>query len=94
MSGTNVINDTDMYNLQVISNATIMIVSVTASTTQGQLLSEEELNHVMDACDMADDLLVAKLKILNYVESKMAFIAPNITAITGMPSASRTLFRI
>lgn len=89
-------NDLDKYKnnealQQVISNATIMIVSVTASTTQGQLLSEEELKHVMDACDMADELLVAKMRILNYVESKMAFIAPNITAITGAPTAAKLM---
>lgn len=67
-----------------MSNATIMVISVTASTTQGQLLSEEELERIYEACTMAEELLDAKLKILTYVESRMAFIAPNVTAIIGM----------
>ena len=66
-----------------MSNATIMVISVTASTTQGQLLSEEELERIFEACNMAEELLAAKLKILTYVESRMAFIAPNVTAIIG-----------
>jgi len=60
-----------------------MIVSVTASTTQGQLLTEEELARIMEACEMTEELLAAKLTILTYVESRMAFIAPNLTAIIG-----------
>ena len=67
-----------------MSNATIMVISVTASTTQGQLLTEEELERIYEACNMAEELLAAKMKILNYVESRMAFIAPNVTAIVGM----------
>ena len=66
-----------------MSNATIMVISVTASTTQGQLLSEEELERIYEACNMAEELLAAKLKILTYVESRMAFIAPNVTAVIG-----------
>jgi len=60
-----------------------MVISVTASTTQGQLLSEEELERIYEACNMAEELLAAKLKILTYVESRMSFIAPNVTAVIG-----------
>ncbi|XP_031819322.1 LOW QUALITY PROTEIN: U4/U6 small nuclear ribonucleoprotein Prp31 [Sarcophilus harrisii] len=41
---------------QILTNATIMVVSVTASTTQGQQLSEEELERLEEACDMALEL--------------------------------------
>ncbi|CAG7718126.1 unnamed protein product, partial [Allacma fusca] len=52
-----------------------MVVSVTASTTQGQMLSEEELNLIYEACDMAMELNEFKFKIYEYVESRMTFIA-------------------
>ncbi|KOB71514.1 U4/U6 small nuclear ribonucleoprotein Prp31 [Operophtera brumata] len=49
-----------------ITQATIMIVSVTASTTQGKLLTEEELAEINEACDMAADLNNLKSKIYEY----------------------------
>lgn len=89
-------NDLDQvkYNetLQgILTQATIMIVSVTASTTQGKMLTESELNEVRDACDMASELNNFKSKIYEYVESRMTFIAPNITAIVGASTAAKIL---
>ena len=60
-----------------------MVVSVTASTTQGKRLDEEEENKIMEACDMCEDLVLAKMRILEYVEARMSFIAPNLTIIVG-----------
>ncbi|VVD02370.1 unnamed protein product, partial [Leptidea sinapis] len=74
-----------------LTQATIMIVSVTASTTQGKLLSEDELEEVIEACDMASELNNYKLQIYEYVESRMTFIAPNITAIVGASTAAKIL---
>lgn len=74
-----------------ITQATIMIVSVTASTTQGKLLTEDELNEIYEACDMASELNNFKSKIYEYVESRMTFIAPNITAIVGASTAAKIL---
>ena len=68
-------------NLQFLTQATIMVVSVTASTTQGQQLSEEELNFITDACNIAIEINQCKLKIYQFVESRMAFIAPNLTGM-------------
>lgn len=48
-----------------------------------KLLTEEELAEINEACDMAADLSNMKSKIYEYVESRMTFIAPNITAIVG-----------
>lgn len=64
---------------EFLTQATIMVVSVTASTTQGKVLSDEELNNVIDACDVAIEINQCKLKIYQFVESRMTFIAPNIT---------------
>ena len=37
---------------EILTNAVIMVVSVSASTTQGVELSENELATVVEACDM------------------------------------------
>jgi U4/U6 small nuclear ribonucleoprotein PRP31 len=64
---------------QFLTQATIMVVSVTASTTQGQTLTDEELRYVREACDIAVRLNEYKLKIYEFVESRMSFIAPNLS---------------
>ncbi|KAJ2952601.1 hypothetical protein O0L34_g6924 [Tuta absoluta] len=74
-----------------LTQATIMIVSVTASTTQGKVLTEKELDEIIEACDMAADLNNFKSRIYEYVESRMTFIAPNITAIVGASTAAKIL---
>lgn len=61
-----------------------MVVSVTASTTQGKELDEDEVERIVEACDMCEELVDARLKILEYVEARMSFIAPNLTIIVGM----------
>ncbi|KAL4703445.1 hypothetical protein ACJJTC_010765 [Scirpophaga incertulas] len=74
-----------------LTQATIMIVSVTASTTQGNLLTEHELSEIVEACDMAAEINNFKSNIYEYVESRMTFIAPNITAIVGASTAAKIL---
>lgn len=71
--------------------ATIMVVSVTASTTQGSMLSEEQLSRVFEACDMAIALNDKKQQILEFVQSRMTFIAPNLTAIVGASTAAKLM---
>uniref|UniRef100_A0A3B4ADH9 NOSIC domain-containing protein n=1 Tax=Periophthalmus magnuspinnatus TaxID=409849 RepID=A0A3B4ADH9_9GOBI len=72
---------------QILTNATIMVVSVTASTTQSQL-TEEELKQLEEACDMALELNQSKHRIYEYVESRMSFIAPNLSIIVGASTAA------
>lgn len=76
---------------QILTNATIMVVSVTASTTQGQILTEEELGRVVEACDMALELNQLKHWIYEYVESRMSFIAPNLSLIVGASTAAKVM---
>jgi len=76
---------------QYLSQATIMIIRVTASTTQGKPLDKGELETVDDACNMAVQLAEIKAKIFEYVESRMAFIAPNLSAIVGSNIAAKLL---
>ncbi|XP_066244803.1 U4/U6 small nuclear ribonucleoprotein Prp31 [Euwallacea similis] len=74
-----------------LTQATIMVVSVTASTTQGTHLTKYEKEQIDEGCDMAIELNNFKLKIYEYVESRMAFIAPNITIILGASIAAKIM---
>ncbi|XP_072377557.1 U4/U6 small nuclear ribonucleoprotein Prp31 [Diabrotica undecimpunctata] len=76
---------------QFLTQATIMVVSVTASTTQGTLLTKFEKEQIDEACDMAMELNSFKLRIYEYVESRMAFIAPNISVILGASVAAKIM---
>ncbi|KAK7111722.1 U4/U6 small nuclear ribonucleoprotein Prp31-like [Littorina saxatilis] len=75
----------------ILTPATIMVVSVTASTTQGTELSDEDLKTVMEACDTAVALNESKTKIFDYVESRMTFIAPNLSIVVGASIAAKLM---
>ncbi|KAE8750529.1 hypothetical protein FOCC_FOCC002823 [Frankliniella occidentalis] len=76
---------------QFLTQATIMVVSVTASTTQGQTLTPDEWKSIVEACEMAINLNNYKLRIYEYVESRMAFIAPNLSYIVGASTAAKIM---
>ncbi|GBO23916.1 U4/U6 small nuclear ribonucleoprotein Prp31, partial [Araneus ventricosus] len=76
---------------EFLTPATIMVVSVTASTTQGQLLTDDDLKVIVEACDMAIELDNYKQEIYNYVESRMSFIAPNLSIIVGASTAAKLM---
>ena len=76
---------------KIISQATIMVISVTASTTQGVNLSQYDLDTVTEAADTAVSLNKAKIDVLAYVESRMAFIAPNLSIIVGASTAAKLM---
>ncbi|WOL19871.1 U4/U6 small nuclear ribonucleoprotein Prp31 [Canna indica] len=75
----------------LLPSAIIMVISVTASTTSGKPLSEENLKKTVDACDRALDLDLAKKKVLDFVESRMGYIAPNLSAIVGSAVAAKLM---
>ena len=77
--------------LEFLPAATRMVVSVTASTTQGELLDQSEIDLLNEACKMAADLTDAKIKIFQYVESRMSFIAPNLSTIIGASTAAKIM---
>lgn len=58
------------------------------------LLSEEELKQLEEACDMALELNQSKHRIYEYVESKMSFIAPNLSVIVGASTAAKIMGEI
>lgn len=73
----------------LLPSAIIMVVSVTASTTSGKPLPEENLKKTIDACDRALELDSSKKKVLDFVESRMGYIAPNLSAIVGSAVAAK-----
>ncbi|VDP81430.1 unnamed protein product [Echinostoma caproni] len=79
-----------------LTPATIMVVSVTASTTQGSPLKPDQLARIEEACQMAIELHDMRVTMLTYVESRMSFIAPNISILVGASTAAKLMgtFRI
>ena len=75
----------------VLPSATIMVVSVTGSTTNGVPLSEEALARALEGCDRALALDDAKRLLLRFVESRMAYIAPNLSAVLGTQVAAQIM---
>lgn len=74
-----------------LTTATIMVVSVSASTTQGTNLNEKELELINEACDISMRLNDTRIKIFDYVESRMTFIAPNLSIIVGASTAAKLM---
>jgi U4/U6 small nuclear ribonucleoprotein PRP31 len=77
--------------LKFLTTATIMIVSVSASTTQGVDLNEKELDLINDACRVGIKLDDIKANIFEYVQSRMTFIAPNLSVIIGASTAAKLM---
>uniref|UniRef100_A0A0K0FL88 U4/U6 small nuclear ribonucleoprotein Prp31 n=1 Tax=Strongyloides venezuelensis TaxID=75913 RepID=A0A0K0FL88_STRVS len=67
----------------VLAPSNCIVVSVTASTSEGQELTDEELKVIREACDMVEMLQDTRNRMQQYVEMRMNLIAPNITAILG-----------
>ena len=54
-------------------------------------LSDDELKQLEEACDMALELNQSKHRIYEYVESRMSFIAPNLSIIVGVSTAAKIM---
>lgn len=76
---------------EILPQTTIMVVNMTASTKKANELSEAELKEILDACDTAIELDKCKNKILEFVESRMSFIAPNLIHIVGSNIAAKLM---
>ncbi|POW00477.1 hypothetical protein PSTT_13124 [Puccinia striiformis] len=73
-------------------SATAMIVTVEAATvTDDRVLTELEWNRVDKAVLAAEELEDARRKILEYVESRMSLMAPNLSAIVGTRTAAKLM---
>ena len=76
---------------QILTPATVMILVVTASTLHGASLSDAELTASLDGCRMILNLDTCRNKIVDYVRSRMAFVAPNLSAVVGSTTAAQLM---
>mmetsp|Transcript_40392 Transcript_40392/g.67502 ORF Transcript_40392/g.67502 Transcript_40392/m.67502 type:complete len:459 (-) Transcript_40392:216-1592(-) len=84
--------DMTLVDLQgLLPSATIMVVSVTGSTTNGKPLPDNILANVLEACDEILALDASRKQIIEYVESRMNFIAPNLSMIVGTTIAAKMI---
>lgn len=67
----------------ILPSATVMVVLVTATTSNGRELSTEELNRVNAGVDVLLELENDKRLITEFVEARMNILAPNLTVILG-----------
>lgn len=88
-------NESDMTSLDLSSVLTAtqsMAVSMTGSRLKTEALGEHELLGVMKGCDAIENLEdVRKNVLLPFVASRMAVIAPNMTALLGSEITAQVL---
>lgn len=89
---SNAAQDVTKVNLAgILPPATILIVNVTATAIAHKTLSEQDHAKCMQACDEIIGLDEARVQILSFVESRMNFIAPNLTVMVGSSIAAKLL---
>ncbi|KAI8111200.1 hypothetical protein M9434_004773 [Picochlorum sp. BPE23] len=87
-------NEMEVTNVNldnILPPSTVMVVTVTATTTNGQPLSDEALHDVMGACDIAKQLDEDKTSILKLVQMSMENIAPNLSTCVGSEIAAKLM---
>jgi U4/U6 small nuclear ribonucleoprotein PRP31 len=65
-----------------------MAVSLAGSSTHGKPLPQSSLQTCVTSCETVLELDSLKTKILTYIESRMHFLAPNLSEITGPTTAA------
>ncbi|KAI9716427.1 MAG: hypothetical protein M1812_005322 [Candelaria pacifica] len=75
----------------VLDGPSLMVVTVEATTTRGQPMTDTELKTVLRACEMTLSLDRAKKTLTDYVQSRMNLFAPNLTALIGSLTAAQLL---
>ncbi|CCW63037.1 unnamed protein product [Phytomonas sp. EM1] len=78
---------------ELIPSQLLVVIVACASTTGGRVLTDEELNRVLVACQEMENLELAKQTFLEYLQCSMPLIAPNLCAFLGTGITSQ-LFAI
>ncbi|KAI1339575.1 pre-mRNA splicing factor [Xylariaceae sp. FL0016] len=73
----------------IVDGPTLMIVTVEATTTKGEDLTQDELGRIHQACHMMIKMDSAKKTLTEYVQSRMNVFAPNLTTIVGSLCAAQ-----
>lgn len=68
-----------------------MAINVAHSTSVGKPQLKEDLEKIIHACDEIIKLDENKKILINYIESRMKSIAPNLTILVGSQCASRLI---
>ncbi|CAL5054552.1 unnamed protein product [Urochloa decumbens] len=87
-------NETDLTLVDlkcILPSADVMWITMAESTTSGEPLSEENLVKTIEACNRALNLDATKKKILDFLKSRMGYIAPNLAAVVGSAVASKLM---
>ncbi|KAK3900730.1 Pre-mRNA-processing factor 31 [Staphylotrichum tortipilum] len=74
-----------------LDGPSLMIVTVEATTSKGQAMPTEQLQRVLQACEMVIALDKAKKTLTEYVQSRMSIFAPNLTELIGSLTAAQLL---
>jgi U4/U6 small nuclear ribonucleoprotein PRP31 len=87
-------NETDMSKVDLKSmlpSATVMVINVTATTTTGRILSDEELDEVSQGCRLVLEMDSVRNLMLDFVASRMSLVAPNLTILLGSAPAAKLM---
>ncbi|EME27259.1 U4/U6 small nuclear ribonucleoprotein PRP31 [Galdieria sulphuraria] len=87
-------NDVDLCRKDlsgVLPQATVITVAVTFASTMGEVLSEDELDEVLELCKEIFYLDEVQKKLVNFVESRMSLLAPNVTVLVGSSIAAQLI---
>lgn len=79
----------DFSSIPTLTMQQITSISVAASQEDGKHLNAQEFKQVIAACDNILELHEMSIQIQSYIESRMKFIAPNLSALVGSTCASR-----
>ena len=86
--------DVTSLNLSsILPPATVMGITISASSalTPQNVISQNTLSYIFKACDMLQSLSQNRTLLLDFVESKLLFIAPNVSAIVGSAIAAKLI---
>ncbi|KAF4047250.1 Prp31 C terminal domain [Phytophthora infestans] len=76
---------------KLLPSSAVIGISVTGSGTSGKPLSPEDLNICMEACNELLSLNKDKNMILRFVESRMKYLAPNVSQLVGTRIAAQLI---
>lgn len=82
---------TDLDLESILPPAAVMVITVTATTTSGKPLLEDDLAKVMLGCDRMQQVVSDRDAILDLVQRKMHRIAPNLSAAVGTEIAAQLM---
>lgn len=82
---------TDLDLESILPPAAVMVITVTATTTSGKPLLQEDLAKVMAGCDRMQQVVSDRDAILDLVQRKMHRIAPNLSAAVGTEIAAQLM---